>query len=164
LFWIEPAHALLRQMRDRLRIYASSLRNKTKALLPSVGEDHGEVTNKTFLYTSIITLTTIDSLVYGYVAKRVQSWLDKRVETGRYTFPAGLITNSLIIFDEAHLIQDEAFLGPRIIRKVLCSVVKAGGLAIFASATLPTEFIRYIEEECGEPSVYELDSAINRDI
>ncbi|MGB9622794.1 MAG: CRISPR-associated helicase Cas3', partial [Candidatus Bathyarchaeia archaeon] len=164
LFWIEPTHALLRQMKDRLNIYVGSLKNKTSSIPPSVSEDHGDVINKTFLYTSVITLTTIDSLVYGYVAKRIQSWVEEGVETGRYTLPAGLITNSLAVFDEAHLIQDEAFFGPRIIQKVLCSMIKAGGLVIFASATLPSKLIEFIEEECGEVSKYELNSYMRRDV
>ncbi len=162
LFWVEPTHALLKQIKDRLRIYVDTLRNKVKYPLPTVGEDHGEVTNKTFLYTSIITLTTIDSLVYGYVSKRVQSWIEKGVETGRYTLPTGLIMNSLVILDEAHLIQDEAFLSPRIISKVLCSIVKAGGLAILASATLPTELISIIRGECEETQEFSLNGFMPR--
>ena len=131
LFWVEPTHALLGQMRSRLELYA-------KIADLHVDEDHGDVLNKTFLYTAPITLTTIDSLVYGYIAKRVETWIDRGAETGRYTLPAGLITNSLIILDEAHLIQDEVFLGPRVLSHALCSIVNAGGLVILSTATLPT--------------------------
>jgi CRISPR-associated endonuclease/helicase Cas3 len=119
-------------MRSRLELYA-------KIADLHVGEDHGDVLNKTYLYTAPITLTTIDSLVYGYIAKRVETWIEREgFETGRYTLPAGLIMNSLIILDEAHLIQDEVFLGPRVLSHVLCSIVNAGGLVILSTATLPT--------------------------
>jgi len=132
LYWVEPTHALLSQMRSRLELYA-------KIADLHVGEDHGDVLNKTYLYTAPITLTTIDSLVYGYIAKRVETWIEREgFETGRYTLPAGLITNSLIILDEAHLIQDEVFLGPRVLSHALCSIVNAGGLVILSTATLPT--------------------------
>ena len=132
LYWVEPTHALLSQMRSRLELYA-------KIADLHVGEDHGDVLNKTYLYTAPITLTTIDSLVYGYIAKRVETWIEREgFETGRYTLPAGLITNSLIILDEAHLIQDEIFLGLRVLSHVLCSIVNAGGLVILSTATLPT--------------------------
>jgi CRISPR-associated endonuclease/helicase Cas3 len=132
LYWVEPTHALLSQMRSRLELYA-------KIADLHVGEDHGDVLNKTYLYTAPITLTTIDSLVYGYIAKRVETWIEREgFETGRYTLPAGLIMNSLIILDEAHLIQDEVFLGPRVLSHVLCSIVNAGGLVILSTATLPT--------------------------
>jgi CRISPR-associated endonuclease/helicase Cas3 len=145
LFWVEPTHALLGQMRSRLELYA-------KIADLHVDEDHGDVLNKTFLYTAPITLTTIDSLVYGYIAKRVETWIEKEgFETGRYTLPAGLIMNSLIILDEAHLIQDEVFLGPRVLSHVLCSIVNAGGLVILSTATLPTaiknELSKCIENE-----------------
>jgi len=144
LFWVEPTHALLGQMRSRLELYA-------KIADLHVDEDHGDVLNKTFLYTAPITLTTIDSLVYGYIAKRVETWIDRGAETGRYTLPAGLIMNSLIILDEAHLIQDEVFLGPRVLSHVLCSIVNAGGLVILSTATLPTaiknELSKCIENE-----------------
>ena len=132
LYWVEPTHALLSQMRSRLELYA-------KIADLHVDEDHGDVLNKTFLYTAPITLTTIDSLVYGYIAKRVETWIEREgFETGRYTLPAGLIMNSLIILDEAHLIQDDVFLGPRVLSHVLCSIVNAGGLVILSTATLPT--------------------------
>ncbi len=132
LYWVEPTHALLSQMKSRLELYA-------KIVDLRVDEDHGDVLNKTFLYAAPITLTTIDSLVYGYIAKRVETWIEREgFETGRYTLPAGLIMNSLIILDEAHLIQDEVFLGPRVLSHVLCSIVNAGGLVILSTATLPT--------------------------
>ena len=132
LYWVEPTHALLSQMKSRLELYA-------KIADLRVDEDHGDVLNKTFLYAAPITLTTIDSLVYGYIAKRVEAWIEREgFETGRYTLPAGLIMNSLIILDEAHLIQDGVFLGPRVLSRVLCSIVNAGGLIILSTATLPT--------------------------
>jgi CRISPR-associated endonuclease/helicase Cas3 len=149
LFWVEPTHALLGQMRSRLELYA-------KIADLHVDEDHGDVLNKTFLYTAPITLTTIDSLVYGYIAKRVETWIDRGAETGRYTLPAGLIMNSLIILDEAHLIQDEVFLGPRVLSHVLCSIVNAGGLVILSTATLPTA-IKNELSKCIEGTVTEYE-------
>ncbi|WP_054853641.1 CRISPR-associated helicase Cas3' [Vulcanisaeta distributa] len=152
LYWVEPMHALLRQMRDRLEIYAKLVNKSLK-----IGEDHGEVINKTFLYTAPITLTTVDTLIYGYVARRVQTWRERGVETGRYTLPAGLIMNSLVIFDEAHLIQDEAFLGgSRVLARVICSIVKAGGLVIFATATLPKSIKKEFTELCSDDSIREI--------
>ncbi|MGC8983603.1 MAG: DEAD/DEAH box helicase, partial [Desulfurococcaceae archaeon] len=151
LMWVEPTHALLSQMKERLEIYVDELKRKPNACRASllrVGEDHGDVVDKAFLYAATITLTTVDSLAYGYAAKRVQSWVEVGIRTGRYTLPAGLITNSLVVFDEAHLIQDEVFLGPRILSKILCSITKAGGLAILTSATLPTELVKFLENEC----------------
>ncbi len=158
LFWVEPTHALLGQMRSRLELYA-------KIADLHVDEDHGDVLNKTFLYTAPITLTTIDSLVYGYIAKRVETWIDRGAETGRYTLPAGLIMNSLIILDEAHLIQDEVFLGPRVLSHVLCSIVNAGGLVILSTATLPTA-IKNELSKCIEGTVteYELNGFRKRKI
>jgi len=147
LFWVEPTHALLNQMRSRLELYA-------KIADLHVDEDHGDVLNKTFLYTAPITLTTIDSLVYGYIAKRVETWIDRGIETGRYTLSASLIMNSLIILDEAHLIQDEVFLGPRVLSHVLCSIVNAGGLVILSTATLPTA-IKNELSKCIEGTVTE---------
>jgi CRISPR-associated endonuclease/helicase Cas3 len=164
LFWVEPTHALLSQMRERLQVYIDALKNELK-VIPRVGEDHGDVVDKAFLYAATITLTTIDSLAYGYVAKRVLSWVEMGTSTGRYTLPAGLITNSLVVLDEAHLIQDEVFLGPRVLSKIICSVVKAGGLVVLASATLPTKLVELFKGECDvDPTEHKLESCMKRSI
>jgi CRISPR-associated endonuclease/helicase Cas3 len=64
--------------------------------------------------------------------------------------------NSLIILDEAHLIQDEVFLGPRVLSHVLCSIVNAGGLVILSTATLPTA-IKNELSKCIEGTVTECE-------
>lgn len=145
VYVVEPVHALLRQFRDRIQSYVDGLKLK----LP-VGEDHGEVIKDTFLYTSTITLTTIDAYIYGYVAKRAKVWRTRGdAVTGRYTMPAGLITSSLSIFDEAHLIQDEMFLGPRLLSRILCYLVSSGAIIIISSATLPTYLEKLLIDKCS---------------
>lgn len=143
LFVVEPVHALLRQMRRRLGVYG-------ELFGVGVGEDHGEVAKPTYLYTAPATLTTVDSYVYGYLAKRVDTWLEGRAETGRYTLPVGVMMNSFSVFDEAHVIQDEVFLGPRVLADVACFLVKAGAYVAVSTATLPTAFRKLFEERCGE--------------
>lgn len=161
VYWVEPLHALLRQMRERIDLYRGKLNLGIR-----VDEDHGEVWEPAYLYKAPVTLTTIDTLVYGFVSKRVQTWVKASVKTGRYTLPTGLIMNSLVIFDEAHLVQDEFYLAPRVLLKILCSVVKSGGLVILSSATMPTHMISLFRKECGDDLVkeLELDSALKREL
>jgi len=146
MFLVEPVHALLRQIYKRTKIYQEKI-------VPDlgVGEDHGEVVYKTFLYTTPITLTTVDALVYGYLAQRVNTWVRKDVRTGRYSFPVGILMNSFLVFDEAHLIQDEVFLAPRVLAKIICSLVDAGAIVLFSTATLPSEILNYFS--CEEKPV-----------
>ncbi|QXJ32140.1 CRISPR-associated helicase Cas3' [Saccharolobus shibatae] len=141
MYIVEPNHALLRQIRDRIENY-------TRNIGEIVGEDHGDVENPSFLYTAPITLTTIDSFAYGFLAKRVNKWWQFGYETGRYTLPVGLMGNSYIVFDEAHLIQDSVFLSPRVMGKIICNLVNSGAIVIFSSATLPKALRERLTNEC----------------
>jgi CRISPR-associated endonuclease/helicase Cas3 len=142
MYIVEPVHALLRQMRDRVEVYVSALGRRSI----TVDEDHGELLRPTYLYSGVITLTTVDSLVYGYLAQRVyRPW--KGVKKGYYTFPAGLLATSYIVFDEAHLIQDDAYLGPRIFGKVVCDLASAGAKIVVSTATVSSAFLKYMD--CG---------------
>lgn len=149
MFIVEPVHALLKQMMWRAKTYAELFN-------VGVGEDHGEVTSPVYLYAAPMTLTTVDTFVYGYLAKRVETWGGG--ETGRYTMPTGLMMHSLNILDEAHLIQDEVFLGPRVLAKALCPLKEAGGLLILSTATMPTAVWQEFQRECcrDECPEYEL--------
>lgn len=146
MYLVEPTHALLRQMRDRIKKY-------TENFDEIVGEDHGDVENPTFLYTAPITLTTIDSFAYGFLAKRVNKWWQFGYETGRYTLPVGLMGNSYIVFDEAHLIQDSVFLSPRVMGKIICNLVNSGVIVVFSSATLPKALLERLTSECNNVEV-----------
>ncbi len=142
MYIVEPVHALLRQMRERVETYVSA------AGLGSitVGEDHGETLHPTYLYAGVITFTTIDSLVYGYLAQRVyRPW--RWLERGYYTFPAGLLATSYVVFDEAHLVQDDAYLGPRIFGKVVCDLALVGAKVVVSTATVSQSFLKYLD--CG---------------
>jgi|GEM_PF-529638 CRISPR-associated endonuclease/helicase Cas3 len=166
VYLVEPLHALLRQFRDRVQRYVEGL----SLGRISVGEDHGETVKSTYLYKALITLTTIDAYVYGYAAKRVQVWETwGGAVTGRYTMPTGLIVSSLSIFDEAHLIQDEVFLAPRLISRILCYLVSSGAVVLVSSATLPTYLEELMRNMCGkrfrEPLTWKgLGKNINVDI
>jgi len=142
MYIVEPVHALLSQMRDRVKVYVSALGRGSI----TVDEDHGELLRPTYLYSGVITLTTVDSLVYGYLAQRVyRPW--KGLKKGYYTFPAGLLATSYIVFDEAHLIQDDAYLGPRIFGKVICDLASAGAKIVVSTATVSSAFLKYMD--CG---------------
>jgi len=149
LFVVEPVHALLRQMRDRLSLYG-------RLFGVAVGEDHGEAASPRFLYSAPVTLTTVDSYAYGYLAKRVDKWPSGGSVTGRFTMPVGVMAHAVSVFDEAHLVQDEVFLGPRALARIVCSLVKAGAHVILSTATLPPAVLREFEARCGEPEVYKL--------
>ncbi|BFH74696.1 hypothetical protein SJAV_26400 [Sulfurisphaera javensis] len=155
MYVAEPVHALLNNMLERAKVYRDSLK-----LDVTVGEDHGEVIRPTFLYTANITLTTIDALAYGFLAKRVMTWTSRNVTTGRYTIPAGLLMNSFLVIDEAHLIQDQVFLGPRILSKIICSLIESGGIVLLSSATIPTSYLNFFNCEKEEIKVPKIDKKV----
>ncbi|MEM4847491.1 MAG: CRISPR-associated helicase Cas3', partial [Thermosphaera sp.] len=72
------------------------------------------------------------------------------VITGRYSTPAGLQALSYTVLDEAHLIQDEAYVGPRIIQRIVASLVCSGGVVVISSATLPDTLQNQVENEVNE--------------
>jgi CRISPR-associated endonuclease/helicase Cas3 len=143
MYVVEPVHALLRQMKERARAYVSIL----KQAKVTVDEDHGESLRPAYLYAGVVTLTTIDSLVYGYLAQRVRRWRWGEEERGYYTFPAGLLATSYIVFDEAHLVQDEVYLGPRLFGKVVCDLARAGAKVVISTATIPDSFLKHLDCE-----------------
>ncbi|MEM4827353.1 MAG: CRISPR-associated helicase Cas3' [Desulfurococcaceae archaeon] len=148
MYIVEPMHALLKQFSERLQVYIKAL-NLDGVL--DVGEDHGNVTSRTYLYTASITLTTLDSYAYGFLAKRVETYkFSPGVITGRYSTPAGLQALSYTVLDEAHLIQDEAYVGPRIIQRIVASLVCSGGVVVISSATLPDTLQNQVENEVNE--------------
>ncbi|WP_258870677.1 DEAD/DEAH box helicase [Pyrobaculum aerophilum] len=120
MYVVEPMHALLNQMKERMKTYAEALGTGV-----TIGEDHGEAPSDVYLYTAVVTLTTVDALIYGYLAQRVVKWRKHGVETGYYTIPSGLLASAYIVFDEAHLMQDEFYLGPRILGETICDLVEA---------------------------------------
>lgn len=142
MYVVEPVHALLEQMADRFHAYG-------KAFGVAVGEDHGEVEKPSYLYTAPVTLTTVDSYAYAYLAQRVDKWVERGgALTGRFTMPVGLMMHALTVFDEAHLVQDEVYLGPRTLARIVCNLVKAGAYVVFSSATLPTAFVKEFKSRC----------------
>lgn len=165
LFLVEPAHAILSQIFKRVKVYLRGLGIPEKY----VGEDHGDVVQQTFLYTAPITLTTVDSYAYGYLAKRVNVWEERGSITGRYTMPVGIQVGSLTILDESHLIQDEVFLAPRVIAKIIANLVCAGAHLVLSTATLATALRNMIEEEvervCGvDANEVVVDGSLSRSI
>lgn len=141
MYVVEPVHALLEQMAKRFRVYGEAFGVK-------VGEDHGEVKKPTYLYAAPVTLTTVDSYAYAYLAQRVDKWAERGALTGRFTMPVGLMMHALTVFDEAHLVQDEVYLGPRALAKIVCYLVNAGAYVVFSSATLPTAFVKEFKNRC----------------
>lgn len=138
MYVVEPMHALLSQMKERMSAYAEALGVGIK-----VGEDHGEAPSDVYLYTAVVTLTTIDALIYGYLAQRVLKWRRLGVEEGYYTMPSGLLSSAYIVFDEAHLVQDEFYLGPRVLGTTICDLVGAGAKVVLSTATLPSAYLKY---------------------
>lgn len=151
MYLVEPMHALISNFKERLNVYINALALDNEL---AIGEDHGSVTTKTFLYTAPITITTVDSYAYGYLAKRVETFKQGDAITGRFTMPAGLQALSYTVFDEAHLIQDEAFVGPRVMSRIIASLTCSGSIVVLSSATLPIavldEYKNTVKEFCGD--------------
>ncbi|BAA80221.1 CRISPR-associated helicase Cas3 [Aeropyrum pernix K1] len=148
-FLVEPMHSLIKAMVDRLKTSIETL---------GVSEDHGETVQPTFLYTAPITVTTPDTYFYGFAASRVYRILTHEgVETGRFSMPVGLQATSYTVFDEAHLVQDEVFLSPRLLSLVVAALARAGGLIVVSSATLPSYYKTVIREKLGDWRVEEVE-------
>lgn len=134
LIYTQPTQALTLTTFSRLLAYSSSMHKLFEVPRLSVSIEHGATfAYKQFLYGGVMTAATLDSAVYGYVALRVPGGLNYP----RLSMPAALIATSLFVLDEVQLYQDQHYYSPRVLGMILKTIVKAGGLVVILTATMP---------------------------
>lgn len=124
-----PTRSLTEQQAERIRADIEALCRLKSLPKLSVSELHGE-TGTYFFYDDVI-VSTFDTFIYAYARK---------ARTGHHLeFPAGTISTSYVVFDEAHMIQDDYLYSHLVMNKVLRVLSKAGVPTIVMTATMPDQ-------------------------
>jgi CRISPR-associated endonuclease/helicase Cas3 len=134
LTYVLPTRALTHDVADRLS------RNLCKFGITDIKELHGE-SDTTDFYADV-SVTTFDTFLYAF-ARRTHDYHLER--------PAGVIATSYVVFDEAHMLQDEYLYSHNVMNKVLLSLNEAGVPTIIMTATMPKIIENVIFEKIGEP-------------
>ena len=127
LVYVLPTRSLTDQQRDRISNDVETLcaiRGIEKLTTESF---HGEVDTYYFYADAIVS--TFDVFTYAYARKS---------RTGHHIeFPAGTIATSYVVFDEAHMIQDEYLYSHVVLNKIMRTLVGSGIPTIVMTATMP---------------------------
>jgi len=128
LVYVLPTRALTSQQKDRIEndvnYVTQMMKNKFRV---TVQDFHGET--GTYYFFADAAISTFDTFVYAYARKS---------RTGHHLeFPAGTIATSYVVFDEAHMLQDEYLYSHLVLNRILKSLSKAGIPTIIMTATMP---------------------------
>ncbi len=127
LIYILPNSSLVHKMKERITDLAVKICGEKWKNLVSIEEG----LNPTHMFLYRINIATWDSFLYGLAAHRTLS--------KRFTFPAGAIAQSIVVFDEIQMYQDNQYYTPRLIGLIYNILVETGIPIVYMTATLPDE-------------------------
>ncbi|AEC52733.1 ATP-dependent RNA helicase, putative [Pyrococcus sp. NA2] len=137
LIYVLPTRSLVEKQAERIKklIYEAL---KLRGMSEKEAKDYAEKVvvveyglERTHAFLGWVIVTTWDSFLYGLAAHRTVG--------NRFTFPAGAIAESLVVFDEVHMYQDESMYMPRLLSLVVDILAKANVPVVIMSATLPSK-------------------------
>lgn len=121
--YVLPTRALTDHHRDRIQQHIRSV-EATSSVLAFHGEEHS-----TNLFYADFAVSTFDTFTCAYA---------RSSRTGHHLeFPAGTIVTSYVVFDEAHMLQDEFVYSHNIMNKMLRVLSASGVPTIVMTATMP---------------------------
>ncbi len=122
-----PTRSLTSQQTERIRRDVECVCSLKPHLNLSVNDFHGE--SDTYYFYADAVISTFDTFIYAYARKS---------RTGHHLeFPAGTISTSYVVFDEAHMIQDDYLYAHTVMNRVLRVLSKSGVPTIIMTATMP---------------------------
>jgi CRISPR-associated helicase Cas3 len=125
LLYVLPMRGLCRQITDNCREYLGRLlTDKERDFI--VKEFHGAAPFSG-RFSGDVIVATYDVFVYAY-ARKLGAKLD---------YPAGTIATSMVVLDEAQMLQDEYFYSYTLLQKVLEALTDSGIPVLLMTATLP---------------------------
>ncbi|AAB98371.1 ATP-dependent RNA helicase, putative [Methanocaldococcus jannaschii DSM 2661] len=149
LIYVLPTRSLVEKQVERIRNYIKKIleikgysKDKVEELAKKIVQvEYG--LEETHAFLGFVVLTTWDTFLYGLAAHRTVG--------DRFTFPCGAIAQSLVVFDEIQMYQDESLYMPRLIGLVVKRLVEANVPLVFMTATLPTELKKILGIHDEEP-------------
>ncbi len=148
LIYVLPTRSLVEKQAERIRkllVKVLELKGKSEREAKELAErlvivEYGLEPTHAFL--GWVVVTTWDAFLYGLAAHRTVG--------RRFTFPAGAIAQSLVVFDEVQMYQDESLYMPRLLSLVVKQLSEANVPVVVMSATIPSELRKMI---AGEPEI-----------
>ncbi|ASJ12048.1 CRISPR-associated helicase Cas3' [Thermococcus thioreducens] len=137
LIYVLPTRSLVEKQAERIRKLLAevlNLRGKSEEEAKELAERFVTVEyglEPTHALLGWVIVTTWDAFLYGLAAHRTVG--------KRFTFPAGAIAQSLVVFDEVQMYQDEGLYMPRLLSLVVETLEKANVPVVVMSATIPTK-------------------------
>ncbi len=131
LIYVLPTRSLVRRQARRLERYmrrASDLSGRASSG-DSVRVEMGM--EPTFLFLGDLIVSTWDAFLYGLAAHRTLGT--------RFTFPAGAIAESMVVFDEVQMYQDEEMYMPSLMGLVVERLREARIPTVVMTATMPPQ-------------------------
>jgi len=155
LIYVLPTRSLVEKQAERIRkLLAKVLKLKGKSEKEArelaerlVTVEYGLEPTHAFL--GWVVVTTWDAFLYGLAAHRTVG--------RRFTFPAGAIAQSLVVFDEVQMYQDESLYMPRLLSLVVNQLSEVNVPVVVMSATIPSELRKMIAKDSEIVSVEETD-------
>ncbi len=145
LIYVLPTRSLVEKQAERIRkllVNVLKLKGKSEEEAKELAErlvtvEYGLEPTHAFL--GWVVVTTWDAFLYGLAAHRTVG--------RRFTFPAGAIAQSLIVFDEVQMYQDESLYMPRLLSLVVEQLSEANVPVVVMSATIPSELRKMVAGE-----------------
>jgi len=142
LTYVLPMRALCSQVAENTRRYVHRILSSQVESL-SIREFHGGAVFSG-RFSGDIIVTTYDTFVYAY-ARKLGAMLD---------YPAGTLATSLIVLDEAQMIQDEEFYSYTLLKKILKAFIDSGIPVLLMTATLPEKIKQTLFSNMGLEEFY----------
>ncbi|MCR8453603.1 MAG: CRISPR-associated helicase Cas3' [Crenarchaeota archaeon] len=134
LTYVLPTRAITHDVAHRLKEHLG------KFGIREIKELHGE-SDATDFYADV-SVATFDTFLYSFARRTLDYHLER---------PAGVIATSYVVFDEAHMLQDEYLYSHSIMSKLVASLYEAGIPVVIMTATLPKCIEDIIFKHVGEP-------------
>lgn len=155
LIYVLPTRSLVEKQAERIRKLLTEvlkLKGKSEKEARKLAEKLVTVEyglEQTHAFLGWVIITTWDAFLYGLAAHRTVG--------RRFTFPAGAIAQSLVVFDEVQMYQDEEFYMPKLLSLVVRQLSEANVPVVVMSATIPTPLRGMIVGESEVVSVEKSD-------
>ena len=153
LIYVLPTRSLVEKQAERIRELVEKLyslkgyQNAKELSEKSVLVEYG--LEKTHAFLGSVIVATWDSFLYGLAAHRKIG--------DRFTFPAGAIAQSLVIFDEVQMYQDCSFYMPMLFGLIIKLLEKARVPVVIMSATIPSKLRDVIAKDAPKIEVLDND-------
>ena len=141
LIYVLPTRSLVRSMRNRL----SNALKALNARYSTVVVDHGELWSMRPYLEGDLTITTYDTFLYTFYGFRSPGY--------HLLLPVGKVALSLVIMDEAQLLQDTSWFSMKLLPYHIRCLLEFGSQVVMMTATMPPPLKEELLRRCKKKNV-----------